>query len=435
MPSRQIIADVHGRQVLDSRGAPTLEVEVRLESGACGHAMVPAGASTGTREPKECRDGDRRYRGLGTRTAVRHVREEIGEALRGRDAADQAAIDEILVRIDGTPDRSRLGANALLGASLACAHAAAAHEGLALWRRLATDGTHELPVPMLNVLNGGAHADNALDVQEVMLVPWEAESFADALHVAVQVTWSLRDLLSERGQATAVGDEGGFAPELSGTDAALDLLEAAIERAGYHPGEQVVLAVDAAASQWRTGGRYHLAGEGVDLTSDELVDRWATLLDRHPVIALEDPLAEDDVQAWAALHARVGDRVQLIGDDVFVTNAALVRQGAERGLANALLVKPNQAGTLTETLQAIAAARTAGWGIVVSHRSGETEDTTIADLAVGVGAGQIKAGAPCRGERIAKYNRLLRIEEELGDDALYAGRAPFERQRSQPFRW
>jgi enolase len=424
------VASVDGRQVLDSRGAPTLQVEVRLESGARGSAIVPSGVSTGAHESLEWRDHDGRFRGRGVRSAVRHTREDVAAALLGRDATDQEAIDRVLVELDGTPDRRRLGANTLLAASLACAHAAAAHEGVSLWRRLAPERAHVLPVPMLTVLGGGAHAPNSIDIQEVMVVPWAAESVAAALQVAVQVHWSLRDLLAERGHVTAVGDVGGFAVTLRSAEAALELVEAAIERARYEVGDDVVLAIDAAASQWRHGPLYLLTREGVTLSSEELVDRWVELVARHPIVSLEDPLAEDDRDGWLKLQSRLRGRVQLVGDDLFATDAALVRSGIASGLANAVLIKPNQVGTLTETLETIAVARDAGWGIVVAHRSGDTDDTTIADLAVGVQAGQIKAGGPCRGERVAKYNRLLRIEEEIGDEALYAGRAPFERRAS-----
>lgn len=422
------IAAIRAREVLDSRGAPTLEVEVRLRSGARGCVGVPAGRSTGAREAVEARDPDRRFHGLGVRSVAHRIREEIGAALHDVDAGDQLRVDLRLIELDGTFDKGRLGANALIGVSLACTHAAAADAGLPLWRYLGGDRAHVLPVPMLNLINGGAHARSSLDIQELMIVPWAAESFADAMHVAVDVQWALRDLLVEQGASTSVGDEGGFAPDLPSTEAALRLLEAAIERAGHHPGHDVMLAIDAAASQWHGSDGYELPREGVTLRSGELVDRWVDLVGRHPIIALEDPLGEDDVEGWMALHARLEERVQLIGDDLFVSDPTRVNEGIDRRLANAVLVKPNQVGTLTETLETMRLARQAGWGVIVSHRSGETLDTTIADLAVGTSAGQIKAGAPCRGERIAKYNRLMHIEEELGGDALYAGHAPFARQ-------
>lgn len=428
------IADVLARQILDSRGWPTLEVEVRLRSGTRGRAGVPGGGSTGSWESVESRDHDHRFRGLGVRHAVRVVREEVAAAVRGLDASDQDAVDAHLLALDGTVDKRRLGGNTLLGVSLACAHAAAADQGLELWQYLAPDRAHVLPVPMLTVLEGGAHARNALDIQELMVVPWKAETLAGALDVAVQVFWSLGDLLAARGEVTAVGDTGGFAPRLGSLEAALELTEAAIERAGYHPGNEVVIAIDAAATQWRNGGAYLLPREQVRLSRGELLDRWLGLLGRYPIVALEDPFAEDDHEGWAQLHARVGDRVQLVGDDLFTTNSALLRKGIDDRLANAVLIKPNQVGTLSEALRTIMTAQRAGWGVIVSHRSGETEDTTIADLAVAAHAGQIKAGAPCRGERVAKYNRLLRIEEDLGDEALYAGHGPFSRYGSIPVR-
>jgi len=428
------IADVLARQVLDSRGSPTLEVEIRLRSGARGRAAVPAGGSIGSWEPLESRDHDRRYRGRGVRHAVHVVREEVAGAMRGSDAIDQEAIDGLLIGLDGTLDRHRLGGNTLLGVSLACAHAAAAHTGVELWRYLARDRAHVLPVPMLTVLEGGAHTRSGLDIQELMLIPWKAETVAGALDIAVRVYWSLGDLLASKGEATAVGDTGGLAPQMTSLDSALELTEAAIEDAGYHPGDQVVLAIDAAATQWRADGGYTLKREGARFSREELVDRWITLLRCHPIVALEDPFAEDDHEGWSMLHARVGDRVQLVGDDLFVTNPALIRRGIDQQVANAVLIKPNQVGTLSETLRAIKIAQEAGWGTIISHRSGETEDTTIADLAVAAHVGQIKAGGPCRGERIAKYNRLLRIEEELGDEALYAGREPFAKYTSVPVR-
>jgi enolase len=428
--SSAAIVAVHGRQVLDSRGAPTLEVEVRLESGACGRAIVPAGASVGPHEAVEWRDHTRSFRGRAVRTAVRHVGEQVSGALAGRDAMQQRAIDRVLIELDGTIDKHRLGANTLLGASLACVRAAAAHEDLPLWRFLGGQRAHVLPVPMLTVLSGGAHARNAFDLQEVMVVPWAAESFADALHVAVQVYWSLGDLLAERGHVTAIGDTGGFAPNVPSIEAALELVETAIERVGHHAGDDVAVAVDAAAGQWRADGGYRLVAEQLTLSRERLVDRWVELASRYPIAALEDPIGPEDPAGWSELRGRLGDRVQIVGDDLFATNPDLVRQGVDAGLATAVLIKPNQVGTLTEALDAIAIARDAGWGVIVSHRSGETEDTTIADLAVAIGAGQIKAGGPCRGERVAKYNRLLRIEERIGDDALFAGRQPFAHTRS-----
>ncbi|HET6506951.1 MAG TPA: phosphopyruvate hydratase [Baekduia sp.] len=425
-----MIHRVWAYEVLDSRGAPTLEVEVRLASGARGAVAVPAGLSTGSKERKESRDGERRYRGRGVRHAARVVRTEVADALHGMDALHQAAVDARLRDLDGTPDKSRLGANAILGASLATAHAAAAHCGVPLWRHLTPDPGHVLPVPMLNVLNGGAHARGGMDVQELMLVPWGAESFADALRIAVQIYWTLGDLLAEAGIPTSVGDEGGYAPRVGSTEDALDMLMSAVERAGLEPGVDVALALDAAASGWRHDAGYRLRRAGRTLSRDGLIDFWEQLVEGYPIVALEDPMAEDDREGWSLLHERLGDRVQLIGDDVFVTDPELVSEGIAADMANAVLVKPNQIGTLSETLATIEIAHAAGWATVVSHRSGETTDTTIADLAVGAQVGQIKAGAPCRGERVAKYNRLMRIEEELGDGALFAGRAPFGRQRT-----
>ncbi len=414
------IADVAGREILDSRGNPTLEVEVRLADGTTGRAAVPSGASTGTREAVELRDGDAaRYLGRGVRRAATAVAAELAPALRGCDAADQWRVDRRLRDADGTPEKSRLGANAVLGCSLAVAHAAAAAACAPLFRYLGGPLARRLPVPLLNVLNGGAHADNPLDVQEFMLVPAGLPSFPEALRAAVEVYHHLKRLLAERGLATGVGDEGGFAPQLGDTAEACALLVAAIERAGYRPGEQVALALDPAASGFHRGGRYHLDGRELDAAG--LVDFWADLARRFPLVSLEDGMAEDDAGGWRALTSRLGDRLQLIGDDVFVTNAAILREGIRQGAANAVLVKPNQIGTLTETWETVSLALSAGYRAVLSHRSGETDDVTIAHLAVAWGCGQIKTGAPARGERVAKYNELLRIAGALGEAAEYPG--------------
>ncbi len=423
------ISHVYGREILDSRGHPTVEVEVQLESGAWGRAAVPSGASTGKREAVELRDGDaQRYRGKGVRNAVRNVEETLAPEIEGMEASEQAAVDQALLELDGTPNKSGLGANAILAVSLAVARAAADDAGLPLYAYLGGVGGRLMPVPMLNVLNGGAHADNGLDFQEFMLVPAGAESFSSALRTGVEVFHTLKEILKDKGLATGVGDEGGFAPNLPNNTAALDLFMLAIERAGYRPGEDMLLALDIAASGFaEPGGRYRLRREGVVLSSDELIARYESLLERYPIVSIEDGLGEDDVAGWGALTRRLGGRVQLVGDDLFVTNPAIIQQGIKNGLANAVLIKVNQVGTLTETLDAIELAKRAGYGTVISHRSGETEDTFVADLAVGVNAGQIKTGSVARGERTAKYNQLLRIEEELGNAASWPGRSLFRR--------
>ncbi|MBI2015225.1 MAG: phosphopyruvate hydratase [Candidatus Rokubacteria bacterium] len=423
------ITGVYAREILDSRGHPTIEVEVQLESGSWGRAAVPSGASTGKREAVELRDGDaQRYRGKGVRQAVRNVEETIAPELEGQEAAEQAAVDQALLELDGTPNKSGLGANAILAVSLAVARAAADDAGLPLYAYLGGVGGRLMPVPMLNVLNGGVHADNGLDFQEFMLVPAGADSFAGALRMGVEIFHTLKDLLRERGLATGVGDEGGFAPDLPNNTAALDLFLAAIERAGYRAGAEVMLALDVAASEFADGpGRYRLHREGVVLSSEELVARYEALCDRYPIVSIEDGLGEDDVAGWETLTRRLGGRVQLVGDDLFVTNPAIIQQGIQNGLANAVLIKVNQVGTLTETLEAIELAKRAGYGTIISHRSGETEDTFVADLAVAVNAGQIKTGSVARGERTAKYNQLLRIEEELGHAASWPGRSLYTR--------
>jgi enolase len=429
------IEEISAREVLDSRGNPTIEVEVALAGGALGSAIVPSGASTGSREALELRDGGARYLGKGVSKAVDLVHAEIAPELEGTDAREQALIDRAMIDLDGTPNKGRLGANGMLGVSLAVARAAAEQCELPLYRYLGGPAANVLPVPMLNVLNGGAHADNSVDIQEFMLVPLGFERFAEALRAGVEVYHQLKKVLKAKGLVTAVGDEGGFAPNLGSNREALDLLVAAIEQAGYRPGEQIALALDAAASelgeQSDGGVRYRLAGEGRSgLTSDDLVALYAEWCDAYPLVSIEDGLAEGDWDGWERLSRALGERVQIVGDDIFVTNPEILARGIERGIANALLVKVNQIGTLTETLEAVELAKTNGYANVISHRSGETEDTTIADLAVATRAGQIKTGAPCRSDRVAKYNRLLRIEEELEGVATYPGRAAFPRFRA-----
>jgi len=423
------ITGVYAREILDSRGYPTIEVEVQLESGAWGRAAVPSGASTGKREAVELRDGDsRRYGGKGVQQALRNVEETIAPEIDGMEATEQAVIDQTLLELDGTPNKSALGANAILGVSLAVARAAADAVGLPLYAYLGGVGGRLLPVPMMNVINGGAHADNGLDVQEFMLVPAGAESFSSALRVGAEIFHTLKGLLREKGLSTGVGDEGGFAPALASNTAALDLLMQAIERAGYRPGDDVLLALDVAASEFaEDGGRYRLRREGVVRTSGEMIATIASLVERYPIVSVEDGLGEDDWDGWSQLTERLGGRIQLVGDDLFVTNPAIIQQGIKDGIANAVLIKVNQVGTLTETIQAVELAKRAGYGIVISHRSGETEDTFVADLAVAVNAGQIKTGSLSRSERIAKYNQLLRIEEELGPAASWPGRGLYTR--------
>jgi len=416
-----VIEAVHARQILDSRGNPTVEVDVRLACGVTGRAAVPSGASTGTREALELRDGDSVFGGKGVTRAVANVNGEIADAVRGHEVSDQRALDGALIELDGTEDKSRLGANALLGVSMAAARAAAAQAGLPLWRHLGGEGAELLPVPAMNVLNGGVHADNRVDFQEFMIAPVGANSFADALRIGAEVYHQLKATLKERGLHGGVGDEGGFAPELESNEAPLELLVSAIEAAGYRPGDDVEICLDPASSEFFHDGRYELACEGRSLSSTEMIELWADIAERYPLRFLEDGLAESDWDGWKQLTNRLGDRLQLVGDDIFVTNPGILRQGIERGIANSVLIKLNQIGTLTETLDTITLARDAGYRCVISHRSGETEDTFIADLAVATGVGQIKTGAPARSERVAKYNQLLRIEEELGDRARYAG--------------
>jgi enolase len=419
---------VDAREILDSRGNPTVEVDVVLADGSVGRAGVPSGASTGAHEAVELRDGDKnRYGGKGVTKAVENVTETIGPALIGLDAADQAGIDAILIELDGTPNKATLGANAILGVSLACAHAAAAAHDLSLYRYLGGVGARILPAPMFNILNGGKHAEDSTDFQEFMVMPVGVDTFSDALRAGAEVFHALKAILHDEGHATGQGDEGGFAPSLASNEAAVEVVLRAIERAGYRPGEQVAIALDPATTELveegsgRGATRYRLAKEGRTLDSGQLIDLWESWVDRYPIVSLEDGLAEDDWTGWAELTRRLGDRVQLVGDDLLVTNTNRIARGIEEQAANAVLIKLNQIGTLTETIEAIELARRAGWGAVVSHRSGETEDTTIADLVVATGTGQIKTGAPSRSERVAKYNRLLRIEDELGDEARYLG--------------
>jgi enolase len=419
------IERVHARQILDSRGNPTVEVEVGLRSGAHGHAAVPSGASTGEFEATELRDGGEAWDGKGVTRAVANVTGEIAAAVSGLDAADQQGLDNALIELDGTPSKSRLGANAILGVSLAAAHAQAAEEGMALWRYLGGEAAHVLPVPMMNVLNGGAHADNKVDFQEFMIVPCGAESFSECLRMGAEVFHALKRTLHERGLGTAVGDEGGFAPDLASNEDALKMLLAGIEAAGYRPGEDVAIALDPAASELYSDGAYVLEHEGRTLSAEELASYWADLAARYPIVSIEDGMDEEDWSGWKALTDRVGAGMQLVGDDLFVTNTERLARGIELGVANSILLKVNQIGTLSETLDAIAMAREAGYSAVMSHRSGETEDVTIADLAVATGCGQIKTGAPSRSDRVAKYNQLIRIEEQLGPDAEFPGRSVF----------
>jgi enolase len=419
------IERVHARQILDSRGNPTVEVEIGLRSGAHGHAAVPSGASTGEFEATELRDGGAAWGGKGVSRAVANVNGEIAGSVAGLDAADQQGLDRALIELDGTPNKSRLGANAILGVSLAAAHAQAAEEGLALWRYLGGEAARVLPVPMMNVLNGGAHADNKVDFQEFMVVPCGAETFSECLRMGAEVFHALKRTLHERGLSTAVGDEGGFAPDLASNEDALKMLVAGIEAAGYEPGAEIAIALDPAASELYQNGSYVLEHEGRTLSAAELTDYWADLAARYPIVSIEDGMDEEDWDGWKTLTDRIGASVQLVGDDLFVTNTERLRRGIEQGVANSILLKVNQIGTLTETLEAIAMAREAGYTAVMSHRSGETEDVTIADLAVATGCGQIKTGAPSRSDRVAKYNQLLRIEEQLGADAQFPGRSAF----------
>ena len=417
------IEHVIGREVLDSRGNPTVEAEVLLDSGARGRAIAPSGASTGIREAVELRDGGDRYGGKGVERAVAHVNGEIAAAVAGLDALDQRSVDHALIDADGTPDKGRLGANALLAVSLASAKAVADDLEVPLYRSIGGANAHALPVPMLNVLNGGAHAKNSIDFQEFMIMPVGAVSFSEALRWGAETYHTLRSVLADRGLSTGVGDEGGFAPDLPQNEDAVKLLMEAIELAGRVPGEEIALALDPATSELWNDGAYVLAGEGRTLSSAELVDYWVDLVDRYPIVSIEDGMAEEDWAGWSAHTKALGARIQLVGDDIFVTNAEILERGIREGVANAILVKLNQIGTLTETLDTVALANRSSYRPVISHRSGETEDTTIADLAVAVNAGQIKTGAPARSDRVAKYNQLLRIEEDLGESATFPGRA------------
>jgi enolase len=420
------IVDIKAREIVDSRGNPTVEADVHLEGGVMGRAAVPSGASTGTREAVELRDGDKkRYLGKGVLKAVANANGEIRSALLGRDACDQAGLDRRLIELDGTDTKSRLGANATLAVSLATAHAAARAAGLGLYRLLGGSGPKVMPVPMMNIINGGAHADNSVDIQEFMVLPVGAPNFSEALRCGAEIFHTLKKVLHERGLATAVGDEGGFAPNLPSNEAALETIMEAVERAGYKAGGDVFLGLDAAASEFYRDGVYDLESEGRKFTSAQFVDYLAGLVDRFPIITIEDGMAEGDWDGWGILTQRLGRRIQIVGDDLFVTNTKILREGIARGIANSILIKPNQIGTLTETLEAIDMATTAGYSSVISHRSGETEDSTIADIAVATRATQIKTGSLCRSDRIAKYNQLLRIEAELGSQASYAGRNAF----------
>jgi enolase len=419
------IERVHARQILDSRGNPTVEVDVVLASGASGRAAVPSGASTGEFEAVELRDGGDAFGAKGVTRAVANVNGEIAEAVGGLDPADQEGLDRKMIELDGSPNKGRLGANAILGVSLAAAKAAATEAGLPLWRYLGGEAAHVLPVPLMNVLNGGAHADNKVDFQEFMVVPVGFQTYGDALRAGAEVFHALKKTLHERGLSTAVGDEGGFAPDLDSNEAALEALVTGIEAAGHTPGEDVAIALDPATSELFEDGSYVLEHEGRTLSAEELAAYWEDISDRYPVLSIEDGMDEEDWDGWKALTGKIGERVQLVGDDVFVTNPERLKRGIDLGAANSILVKVNQIGTLTETLETMRMAKEAGYSAVMSHRSGETEDVTIADLAVATGCGQIKAGAPSRSDRVAKYNQLLRIEEALGSDASYPGRSAF----------
>lgn len=416
------ISDIFAREILDSRGNPTVEVDILLSSGAFGRAAVPSGASTGTREALELRDTDSgRYGGKGVATAVRNVNEVIGPEIIGMDADEQGEVDRAMIALDGTPNKGKLGANAILGVSLACVRAAAVDHGLPLYQFLGGIQADVLPMPMMNVINGGAHAANSIDLQEFMIFPTGAKSFTGALRMCAETYHALREVLAAEGYATGVGDEGGFAPDLPGSEEALTIMVAAIKKAGYKPGKEISLTLDSAASEFFKKGKYELAGEGKTLSPREMVEYYTKLVDRFPIVSIEDGMAEQDWEGWKLLTEALGNRIQLVGDDVFVTNREILERGIRKGVANSILIKLNQIGTLTETLETMALARDAGYSAVVSHRSGETEDSTIADFAVATRVGQIKTGAPCRSERVAKYNQLLRIEEALGDDAIYPG--------------
>ncbi|RKP46643.1 phosphopyruvate hydratase [Pararobbsia silviterrae] len=420
------IVDIIGREILDSRGNPTVECDVLLESGTMGRAAVPSGASTGSREAIELRDGEAgRYSGKGVLKAVEHINTEISEAIMGLDASEQAFLDKTLIELDGTENKSRLGANAMLAVSMAVAKAAADEAGLPLYRYFGGSGAMQLPVPMMNIVNGGAHANNSLDIQEFMIVPVGQSSFREALRCGAEVFHALKKILADKGMSTAVGDEGGFAPNFASNDECLSTVIQAIEKAGYRAGEDVLLALDCAASEFYKDGKYVLSGEGLQLSSTEFADYLATLADKFPIVSIEDGMHEADWEGWKTLTDKLGNKIQLVGDDLFVTNTKILKEGIDKGIANSILIKINQIGTLTETFAAIEMAKRAGYTAVVSHRSGETEDSTIADIAVGLNAGQIKTGSLSRSDRISKYNQLLRIEEDLGDIASYPGRSAF----------
>ncbi len=425
------IKGIRGRQILDSRGNPTVEVEVELADGAVGRAAVPSGASTGSHEAVELRDGDpSQFQGKSVLKAIANIEEKIAPAVSGMSALDQAAVDKRMIELDGTPNKSKLGANAILGVSLAVAHAAANSQGMPLYRYLGGEDAHVLPVPMMNILNGGRHAGDSVDLQEFMVMPVGASSFAQALQMGAEVYQSLKKVLKARGANTSVGDEGGFAPSLATNREAVEVIMAAIEEAGYRAGEQCFIALDPASSEFYDNGRYILAKEGVSFTSAEMVDYYSELVSAYPIISIEDGMAEDDWEGWRLLNDKLGSKIQIVGDDLYTTNRERLSRGIAEQSSNSILIKLNQIGTLTETLAVIEMAKKAGWTSVISHRSGETEDVTISDLAVAMNTGQIKAGAPCRSERVAKYNRLLRIEEELGDKARYAGKEAFHGLRS-----
>ena len=420
------IVDIVGREILDSRGNPTVECDVLLESGVMGRAAVPSGASTGSREAIELRDGDKsRYLGKGVLKAVEHINNEISEAVLGLDASEQAFLDRTLIELDGTDNKSRLGANAMLAVSMAVARAAAEEAGLPLYRYFGGSAAMQMPVPMMNVINGGAHANNTLDLQEFMIIPIGAPSFREALRYGAEVFHALKKIINDKGMSTAVGDEGGFTPSVANHEAAIQMILEAIDKAGFVAGEQIVLGLDCAASEFYKDGKYVLSGEGLTLSAQEWTDMLATWVDKYPIISIEDGMAEGDWDGWKILTDRLGKKVQIVGDDLFVTNTKILKEGIDKGIANSILIKINQIGTLTETFAAIEMAKRAGYTAVISHRSGETEDSTIADIAVGTNAGQIKTGSLSRSDRMAKYNQLLRIEEDLGDVATYPGRAAF----------
>ena len=420
------IVDIVGREILDSRGNPTVECDVLLESGTMGRAAVPSGASTGSREAIELRDGDKkRYGGKGVLKAVEHINTEISEAVLGLDASEQAFLDKTLIDLDGTDNKSRLGANAMLAVSMAVARAAAEESGLPLYRYFGGMGRMQMPVPMMNVINGGAHANNNLDLQELMIIPVGAPSFREAVRYGAEVFHALKTILHDKGMSVAVGDEGGFAPNVPNHEAAIQMILEAIDKAGYVAGEQIALGLDCAASEFYKDGKYVLAAEGLTLNAEEWINIMATWVDKYPIISIEDGMAEGDWDGWKKLTDRLGKKVQIVGDDLFVTNTKILKEGIDKGIANSILIKINQIGTLTETFEAIEMAKRAGYTAVISHRSGETEDSTIADIAVGCNAGQIKTGSLSRSDRMAKYNQLLRIEEDLGDVASYPGRAAF----------